>query len=670
MNLVNLRKSGTIMSYIFRNKTESHQTFNLLSILLITFFGVILLRTAWVSEDAYITFRTVDNFIGGYGLRWNIAERVQSFTHPLWMFCLSLIYLFTREFYYSVICFSFLLSIFGLYLYSSKIARNSVNLILGIMILVLSKAFIDYSTSGLENPLTHLIIILFLILFFKCDDEFLEKHSLSAIFFLSFLASLGALNRMDTILFFIPPMLYLILKGPEKIRKFRYALAGTFPFVLWEIFSLFYYGFLFPNTAYAKLNTGIHSSLLIEQGFYYLLNSLSWDPITLFVIVGVLTYVFFTYPKNSPDFLVGLGVLLYLVYIVKIGGGFMSGRFLTAPLFVSVILLGRVKLKPLSQGVPAILLISLLGFNGTSFTLLSNESYHNKKIDKKGIADERGFYYRRSGLLNANRSKNIFSYYKKHFDKKISESKNNTIVHRNIGFFGFYAGSKFHIIDNYGLSDPLLARLPIMFSQGKWRIGHFKRATPKGYEKSVRGKNVISDRHLSRYWDKLHTITRGDLFSWDRLVKIWNINAGRYDHLIKKYWKKNMHNYPVTRFNKVKKEGIPWNQPGNYFINDYGIGIRISPSKLKSDMFSISLNGGEIYRMVYYRKGKEIVDQILEIPEFSRGGLKLYQGTFPKKAVEEKFDMIRIYPASFRGKHSMGHFQLIEESPDISAKQP
>ena len=31
-------------------------------------YGVVILRTDWLSEDAFITFRTVDNFIQGFGL--------------------------------------------------------------------------------------------------------------------------------------------------------------------------------------------------------------------------------------------------------------------------------------------------------------------------------------------------------------------------------------------------------------------------------------------------------------------------------------------------------------------------------------------------------------------------------------------------------------------------
>jgi len=33
--------------------------------------------------------RTVRNLVEGEGLRWNLHERVQGFTHPLWMFLLA-----------------------------------------------------------------------------------------------------------------------------------------------------------------------------------------------------------------------------------------------------------------------------------------------------------------------------------------------------------------------------------------------------------------------------------------------------------------------------------------------------------------------------------------------------------------------------------------------------
>ena len=56
---------------------------------LLVLLAAVIARTAWVGDDAYITFRTVDNFLNGYGMRWNIAERVQSYTHPLWFLLLT-----------------------------------------------------------------------------------------------------------------------------------------------------------------------------------------------------------------------------------------------------------------------------------------------------------------------------------------------------------------------------------------------------------------------------------------------------------------------------------------------------------------------------------------------------------------------------------------------------
>ena len=35
---------------------------------------LVLLQNAWLCDDAFITFRTIDNFVHGYGLTWNVAE--------------------------------------------------------------------------------------------------------------------------------------------------------------------------------------------------------------------------------------------------------------------------------------------------------------------------------------------------------------------------------------------------------------------------------------------------------------------------------------------------------------------------------------------------------------------------------------------------------------------
>src|SRR5215218_3954931 len=70
------------------------------------FFAVILIRTAWIGDDAYLTLRTVENAATGHGLRWNLAERVQVYDHPLWLLILLAARLITGDTYFTTLALS------------------------------------------------------------------------------------------------------------------------------------------------------------------------------------------------------------------------------------------------------------------------------------------------------------------------------------------------------------------------------------------------------------------------------------------------------------------------------------------------------------------------------------------------------------------------------------
>ena len=137
---------------------------------------MVILRSAWVSDDAYITFRTIDNFVHGYGLRWNIDERVQSYTHPLWMFVIAVIYRLSGEPYFTSIGVSIAFSMGAAFVLVSHIATGWRAMSLALLTLIFSKAFVDFSTSGLENPLTYFL----LAAFFACYFVLGEASSASA----------------------------------------------------------------------------------------------------------------------------------------------------------------------------------------------------------------------------------------------------------------------------------------------------------------------------------------------------------------------------------------------------------------------------------------------------------------------------------------------------------
>src|SRR3982751_2016753 len=64
----------------------------------VTFF---VYKDAWVSDDAVITFRYVDNLLHGHGASFNPGDKVQGYTHPLWFLMLSLATVFTADEVYS-----------------------------------------------------------------------------------------------------------------------------------------------------------------------------------------------------------------------------------------------------------------------------------------------------------------------------------------------------------------------------------------------------------------------------------------------------------------------------------------------------------------------------------------------------------------------------------------
>jgi arabinofuranosyltransferase len=498
-------------------------------LILILLFAVTLIRTAWVNDDAYITLRTVDNFVHGYGLTWNPGERVQAYTHPLWMFMLSGFYALTHEAYFTTLALSFTLSVSVVILVSLFFTKDLFSTAAGLLILSLSPAFVEYSTSGLENPLTYFLLTLFLILTFRLP----ERPTRGQIFSLGLLTSLAMLNRLDTGLFCLPVVLWVFFRQ-RSWRTFWALALSTLPILLWETFSLLYYGFLLPNTAYAKLNTGVSQIDLLAQGWKYFANALVWDPLTF---LGILAGMFLAFSQGSRlEKSIAAGVVLYLLYILSIGGDFMSGRFFAAPLLVSVVLLMRFTTRVKIPWKPAVLAAVIgLGFLAHSPTQLNTPKSPENAIAKSGIADERAFYFSDSGLIHIDLHTSPIPNHPWAHDGLKLRKQGGVSVQYSIGYLGYFAGPGVHIVDQYALAEPLLARLPIPDPKD-WRIGHFIRPVPEGYVETLEtGTNRLADPGLAQYVDKLRLITRGKIFDPTRLKTILEMNLGKYDSLLLGY---------------------------------------------------------------------------------------------------------------------------------------
>ncbi|HEY9187593.1 MAG TPA: hypothetical protein VIR55_06785 [Ignavibacteria bacterium] len=524
-----------------------NKIFYLSIVVLFALFFIVLVKTAWLSDDSFITLRVIDNFVNGYGLRYNVVERVQAYTHPLWLFLLTLPYFVFKDPFYTPILISIALTLLLLYLLIFKLSISRFNSIFIIILLIASKSFIDYSSSGLENPLSHLLIVIYIYFYLK-EIEIQRK-----ILILSFIISLSYLNRIDSILIYIPSLFYLFYQNHSK-KSFLYAIYGFLPIILWTVFSIVYYGFPFPNTFYAKINTGIPKLEIFSQGVYYFINSLKFDTITLVIIFLVIGITFIK--RIKIHYYIVFGILLYLIYIIYIGGDFMSGRFFSLPFITAIaILVSSITFNgyyvKLFLSIIFVLYLILYPYTPVKTGIDYADKTFNF-LDENGISDERGYYYQNTSLWKAINGYKIPQHQMIDVAQRQIEMKEKVFLAGAIGFLGYYAGPSLYVIDVYALSDAFLSKLPVVkydliygrayekkFNRKpnkNWRIGHFLRPLPEGFTLSkIKNDCLIKDSLLNEFYKKIYIITQSSIFSFERFNEIIKMNLGLYDKLKSHY---------------------------------------------------------------------------------------------------------------------------------------
>lgn len=490
-------------------------------IFLISLAIAIFLKNAWVTEDAYIIFRSIEQLFAGNGPVWNPHERVQVYTSPLWYFVLAFARVFSSNVFLNAIIVSLILWLL-VTLILTRILRDNLTFLIAILLLSSSTAFFDFTSSGLENVLAYLIIVLYIFYYVRLFTfTYLPKdHSIRIILFLF---GLIILVRHDLMLLLLPSTVYVVWEHLNVFSKklwIKQFIIALSPFILFSLFSLLYYGFPFPNTAYAKLNTGIERIEILKQGIAYFYASFKYDFITLIIICGAVILLLCNITNKFYNPLGG-GIVLNLLYILYVGGDFMQGRFLSYAYLTSVILLLATFRKIYSLKILIFIVISCycVFYPHTPFN--SPYDYSNDKIEM-GIADERGYYFHITSL---------YSYIFNKTARFSPENINDITIKSNIGIFGYSSGIKRTIVDPLALSDPLLARMPVT---GWWRIGHFQRSIPEGYIESLtHGKAVIVDPQINEFYKKLKIITQSEqLFTLERLKTIVLFNLGYYNHLL------------------------------------------------------------------------------------------------------------------------------------------
>ncbi len=517
----------------------------------------VVIRQAWAAEDAFITYRTVQQFVHGDGLRWNIDERVQVFTHPLWMFACIPLYAIFHDGAISATVLGVLCT-FGTWVaLGTRYARRPPVLLLGLLVpLVSSTAVHLYATSGFENSMSFLCFSLYAVLLLRGLDR-----DETPWFWLAFVGSLGVVNRLDTVLLYIPPMVFLMLSRWREIRWGPF-LVGYLPVLSWLLFSTFYYGFPYPNTALAKLNEEVPRYILVRQGIFYGIDLLRRDPAGfLTLLIGsslTVTHLVRACRPGTSDRRhalgtgsLGLGFLLYCAYVVWIGGSFLSRRHWSVPIVGAAIVLAET-LESLARGILSqagredalsrTLRKPVLWVGAAAVALLAGvvlvqgPELKPRRVAKQLFpASSREERPRKILELPAGRVELTREFRWRTSNKGVQFIRKGRRLRAEgigrtttIGLTSIAAGRKTLIIDEYALSDPLLARLPPM---GFRMAGHFRREVPEGYETyRISGSFADMNPDLRKYYEPLRLIITGPLFNWQRIETIWRFNMGEYDH--------------------------------------------------------------------------------------------------------------------------------------------
>ena len=491
-----------------------------------------LVTNAWQSDDAFITFRTVKNLWHGLGLTWNPGWRVQAYTHPLWMFVAALCYGVSGECYYSVLVVAIILSMATGALLLGLAAHDLALGVLAVLVMTASSAVIQYGVSGLENPLLALLLVAYAAVIRR---ERADRPAWRSVL----LVSLIGLTRMDAMVLVLPSLAVQLYGSLKRPRQLLLAALGGLPLVAWHGFSLVYYGSLVPNTALAKLNIDVAKPLLFLQGAYYFADSVARDPLTLLMVALAIGALATRSERLARAH--ALGLMLGLLYIFRIGGDFMTGRFFGAPCVFALAALLSERVVPAQRsrawvacGMALVAAYALL-WPGSPWRFqyepMQNGSM-SERIAENGIADERAYYFHSTGLINVLidretiRTVNLpmppHTWAMK--GRRFANSRRSDLeVQGSIGFYGYFAENKL-VVDNCALADAFLARIPNCKS---FRIGHCKRAIPEGYLDSLlSGHNLVTDPALARTYARVAAIAAGPLFTAERWRAILCFNLG------------------------------------------------------------------------------------------------------------------------------------------------
>jgi hypothetical protein len=439
-----------------------------------------LVHVAWLwtaQEDAFIAYRYIRNLANGHGPIWNIGEPpVEGYTDFLWVALMALVVRagFPMVLASQVLGTAFAVAAIGV---TASLARRILPgawWLLPPVLLATSGPYAAYASSGMQTSMFAFLIVA------GVAREMAERDDATRRPLSSVILALAAMTRPEGCLVFGMVWLYRLADPPGGRRDARamarWTLGFVVPFGAYFLWRYTYYGYLLPNTFYAKVGG---TAAQLERGAKYVGK--------FFVVMGAPILALPGFVMGRRERLLALSAAIaapYLAYILLVGGDYMAMFRFMVPIMpllalampLPLIVLARRLPRPavLAPAVAAIVVViglaPSLNLEGLTVNPPPSGPFlkEHVKVDNWYLRMRQHTAFPR--LISERWYVNRFSLLGIWMQRELPPE--TSVAYYGIGAIGFYCEHPIH--DMWGLNDAFLAHLE-MPKMGSGIAGHEKR---------------------------------------------------------------------------------------------------------------------------------------------------------------------------------------------------
>jgi len=265
-------------------------------------------------DDAMISMRYARNLAHGYGLVWNLGERVEGFTNPLWVGFMAIFHLFpipASKISLAIQISGALFLAANLYFVRKIVEEFTDNLLVMLAAVALTAFYAPLNTWGLLGMEVSLLTLII-----SAAVWIVLRHTPARFTpWIYVLLAAATLIRIDMAVPYVIILATLFITQPSRRRQ--HLLWGIGLLVLFlggqTLGRYLYYGDILPNTYYLKVE-GFPFALRILRGLYALFM-LTWYSNWVLFLLPLALLLFRRDWKVVLLFMVFLGQAAYSVYV-------------------------------------------------------------------------------------------------------------------------------------------------------------------------------------------------------------------------------------------------------------------------------------------------------------------------------------------------------------------